>query len=82
MGECNTNIRYGELVKVLHETVAKLRDKADHIAKNFVPKECVRPHAEREESRDPTNNVFDAVRNELIELNELDATLDEIISVI
>lgn len=81
MGECNTNIRYGELLKVLHETVARVRNKADNIAKNFVPRECARPHA-KEELKESTDNVFDAVRNEIIELNELDATLDEIINVI
>ena len=81
MGECNTNIRYGELLKVLHETVARVRDKADNIAKNFVPRECVRPQPEKEQAK-PTDNVFDAVRNEIVELNELDATLDEIINVI
>ena len=77
----STNIRYGELLKVLHETVARVKDKAEGIAKNFVPRECVRPQPE-EKPKEPTTNVFEAVRNEIVELNELDATLDEILNVI
>ena len=81
MGECNANdLRYSESVKVLHETVARVNDKANVIAKNFVPRECARPHA-KEDSKEPTDNVFDAVKKEIIELNELATTLDEIINV-
>lgn len=81
MGECNANnLRYSELTKVLHETVAKVRDKADAIARNFVPRECARPRT-KEDSKGPDGSVFDEVKNALIELNELEATLDEIINV-
>ena len=81
MGECNSNgLRYSELVKVLHETTARVNDKANAIARNFVPKECARPRT-KEDSKGPDGSVFDEVKNALIDLNELEATLDEIINV-
>lgn len=76
----DNNLRYSELVKVLHETTARINDKANAIARNFVPRECARPHT-KEDSKESNVSVFDEVKSVLIELNELEATLDEIINV-